>query len=377
VDILLLESLIPEAMAWLEARHSLAYRPALADDERALRHSTERVRAVLVPNQVIVNQDFLDFAPSLEVVARLQIGTDNIDLETCRERGIKVVQARSANVRANAEFLVGALLMLYRQGMLSALAPKPAPVAPSQTADVQTVRPMHPPLGREINGSTIGLLGMGPASTALAGLLSGMGARLIGYDPALHFSSPIWQQTRVQPVSLPDMMATADAVSVQMMYASRFRGFVNARVLAACKRNQIWVSISRNALFDTQAMVDALQDGRIGAWLSDSAEEIQGEALASLQKQPNFYATERVGSSTREARQRASWYLAHRLHDILSPDNQFDEDAVGRSMALGLPGDQTPSSWIDSAPPPIAPALAPVFGSTPATAAPAVAGVSA
>lgn len=344
-------------MAWLEARHSLAYRPALADDERALRHSTERVRAVLVPNQVIVSQDFLDFAPCLEVVARMQIGTDNIDHETCRERGIKVVQARSANVRANAEFLVGALLMLYRQGMLSALLPKPFPTAAQQAVASQPARPIPMSLGREINGSTIGLLGMGPSSSALAGLLSGMGARLIGYDPALHFSSPIWQQLRVQPVSLPDMMATADAVSVQMMYASRFRGFVNARILAACKRNQIWVSISRNTLFDTQAMLDALRDGRIGAWLTDSAEEVTGDAITELRALPNFYATERVGSSTHEARQRASWYLAHRLHDILSPDNQFDESAISQSMALGLPGDQTPSSWIDSATPPMAPTL--------------------
>jgi phosphoglycerate dehydrogenase-like enzyme len=98
VDILLLESLIPEAMAWLEVRHRIAYRPELVRDERALRHSTSRVRAIVVPNQVVINQEFLDFSPDLEIVARMQIGTDNIDLESCRERGIKVLQARSANV---------------------------------------------------------------------------------------------------------------------------------------------------------------------------------------------------------------------------------------------------------------------------------------
>jgi phosphoglycerate dehydrogenase-like enzyme len=359
VDILLLESLIPEAMAWLEARHSVAYRPALAFDERALRHSTDHVRAIVVPNHVVVNQDFLDFAPKLEVVARMQIGTDNINLETCRDRGVKVLQARSANVRANAEFLVAALLMLYRQGMLSALAPKSALAASADATSAPEARPLPTRMGREINGSTIGLLGMGPASSALAVLLSSMGARLIGYDPALHHSSPIWQQLRVQPVSLPDMMATADAVSVQMLYASRFKGFINARVLASCKRHQVWVSISRCAIFDTAAMCEALQDGRISAWLSDSAEEASGDAMPLLRTLPNFYSTERVGSLTQEARQRASWYLAHRLHDTLSPGNEADAELVSRSMALGLPGDHTPSSWIDSAPPPVAPAPSP------------------
>jgi phosphoglycerate dehydrogenase-like enzyme len=372
VDILLLESLIPEAMAWLEVRHSLVYRPALGYDERALRHATDQVRAIVVPNHVVINQDFLDFAPKLEVVARMQIGTDNINLETCRDRGVKVLQARSANVRANAEFLVAALLMLYRQGMLSALAAKPAAAADASVPQAPTARASPTRMGREINGSTIGLLGMGPASSALAVLLSSMGARLIGYDPALHHSSPMWQQLRVQPVSLPDMMATADAVSVQMLYASRFKSFINARVLAACKRQQVWVSISRCALFDTAAMCEALQDGRISAWLSDSAEEAPGDAMPLLRTLPNFYATERVGSLTHEARQRASWYLAHRLHDTLSPDNETDEELVSRTMALGLPGDQTPSSWIDSAPPPISASPAPVVASAaPHTANPA------
>jgi phosphoglycerate dehydrogenase-like enzyme len=369
VDILLLESLIPEAMAWLEARHSLQYRPQLINDERALRHCTDRVRAIVVPNQVVISTDFLDFAPQLEVVARLQIGTDNIDLESCRARGIKVLQARSANVRANAEFLVGSLILLYRQGLLSAMLSKVKAVHAASVAatsfDTALHAPLSPstpqhspqptppptahqtttvPVGREINGSVIGLLGIGPAASALAGLLNGMGARVIGYDPALHHSSPLWQQMRVQPVSLLDMMSTADAVSVQMLYASRYKGFINERVLAACKQHQLWVSIARSALFDSTAMLEALQDGRIAAWLTDSADESQDAAMPLLRTLPNFYATQRIGSLTRESRQRASWYMAHRLHDVLSPNDA----TTTNSGMMGLPGDNSPSSWIDS-----------------------------
>lgn len=337
-------------MAWLEARHSVLYRPQLVHDERALRHSTDSVRAIVVPNRVLVNQEFLEFAPHLEVVARMQVGTDNIDLEACRDRDIKVLQARSANVRANAEFLVGSLLLLYRQGILEAVRPaSSAPSAPGTLAGkVHTPAPL---LGREINGSTIGMLGIGPAASVLAGLLSGMGARLIGYDPALHHSSPIWQQMRVQPVSLVEMMSTADAVSAQMLYASRFKGFINARVLASCKPQQLWVSISRSALFDTGAMVEAMQDGRIGAWLTDSADEGDSHALPLLRTLPNFYATQRIGSMTREARQRASWYMAHRLHDALTPDGADANAASRKSMSLSLPGEANPSSWIESTPP--------------------------
>ncbi len=334
MDILLLESLIPEAMAWLEARHSIAYRPSLADDERGLRHSTNQVRAIVVPNQVLINQDFLDFAPRLEVVARMQVGTDNIDLETCRERDIKVLQARSANVRANAEFMLGALIMLFRRSSLDAMVGKAGGQDSARGAD------------REINGATIGLLGIGPAAHALAGLLNGMGARLVGYDPALHHSSPIWQQMRVQPVSLLDLLSTADAVSVQMLYASRFRRFINERILGACKPHQTWVSISRSALFDTAAMAQAMQDGRISAWLTDSVDAALDEALPLLRSLPNFYATQRTGSLTREARVRASWYLAHKLTEILSPDSSD----VTRPSALGPVSVRSALGWPDSTP---------------------------
>jgi phosphoglycerate dehydrogenase-like enzyme len=329
-------------MAWLEARHSMAYRPELVRDERGLRHSTSRVRAIVVPNQVLINQEFLDFSPDLEIVARMQIGTDNIDLESCRERGIKVLQARSANVRANAEFLVAALLMMYRQGLMSAILAKSPPA--TEVSSKSGPSSGYVAMGREISGSTVGLLGIGPAASALAGLLTSMGARLIGYDPALHHSSPIWQQMRVQPVSLLEMMGTADAVSVQMLYASRYKGFINERVLAACKPHQLWVSISRGTLFDASAMVEALQDGRISAWLSDSADDSNEPAMPLLRSLPNFYSTQRMGSLTRESRQRASWYMAHRLHDILSPEDA----ASSNSGMMGLPGDNAPSSWVDS-----------------------------
>ncbi len=337
-------------MAWLEARHSLLYRPKLAHDERGLRHSTDKVRAMVLPNQVRVNQEFLEFAPCLEVIVRMQVGTDNIDLEACQDRNIKVLQARNANVRANAEFLLGSLLLLYRQGILEALRPAPPPI----NAPNAPIHKIHAPAllaGREINGSTIGLLGIVPGAGVLAALLTSMGARLIGYDPALHHSSPIWQQLRVQPVSLVDMMSTADAVSVQMLYASRFKGFVNARVLASCKPQQLWVSISRSALFDAAAMAQAMQDGRIGAWLTDSADDGGSRDYQLLRALPTFYATQRIGSSTRESRQRASWYVAHRLHDVLSPQDAHKDASGSRSMSLSLPGETSPSSWIESAPP--------------------------
>jgi phosphoglycerate dehydrogenase-like enzyme len=103
-------------------------------------------------------------------------------------------------------------------------------------------------------------------------LLQALGARLIGYDPAIHPSAPVWQQLQIKPVGLSELMASADAVSVQMLYASRYRHFIGHKVLAHCRRGQFWVSISRSDLFDPEALAEALTDGRIEACVLDGAE---------------------------------------------------------------------------------------------------------
>ena len=303
MDILLLDALVPEALTWLETRHTIEYRPELADDLVALRKLAYKTRAIVFPRHAVVTRDLLDFLPRLKAVCRLHVGTDNTDLEACHERGIKVIHATSANVRSNAEYLLSSLLLLYRRGLVSALMGRGHPTSQ---------------MGRELHGSTVGILGLAPTAHTLAGMLDGLGVRLIGYDPAVHYSAPIWKHLHIQPVSLPDLMSRADAVSVQMLYASRFKGFVNDKLLANCKRNQLWVGISRSELFDEVALAAALSDGRIEACVLDGAEAKFRGPESPLHGLKNLFITPRLSSHTREARLRSSWYVAHRLHEAIS-----------------------------------------------------------
>ena len=251
----------------------------------------------------MVNRELLNFAPKLEVISRLQLGTDNTDLEACKERGVKVIHPTSANVRSNAEYLLGALLMLFRRGMVSALM--------GRTTE-------NPRMGRELYGCVVGILGIAPTAHALAPLLRGMGVRVVGYDPAIHHSAPIWERLGIEPVSLHDVVNLSDAVSVQMLYASRYRHFVGESVLASCKPAQMWVGISRSSLFDPQALATALSDGRIEACILDGAEADFAAPESPLHGLRNLFLTPRLGSHTREARLRASWYVAHRVHEALT-----------------------------------------------------------
>lgn len=303
MDILLLDKLVPEALQWLSARHPVVLRPELAADPSALRAESYRAQAMLLPRKIVITREFLDFAPRLRCIARTHSGTDNIDLEACRQRNVRVIVATSAQLRANAEYLLAGLLLLYRRGIGASLAGN---------------RHAEQRLGRELGGSTVGMLGLAPAGHALAMMLHSLGVRMIGYDPAVHHTQGIWKRLNIQPASLHDLMAQADAVSVQTIYASRYKGFINANVLSHCRPGQLWVSVSRSGLFDIQALAAALTDGRIAAALIDGAEAGFASRESPLHQLDNLYLTPRVGSFTREAQLRASWYVVQRIHETLA-----------------------------------------------------------
>lgn len=319
MDILLLERLVPEALAWLEARHSVDCRPELAADPSALRKAVYKARAVVLPRKVQVTREFLDFAPLLKAVARMHAGTDNTDLEACRQRKVRVIQATTANVRSNAEYLLASLLLLFRRGIASSLIG-------DRHADIR--------MGRELNGSVVGIFGLAPTAHTLALMLHSLGAKLVGYDPAVHHSAPIWSRLNIQPLALSDMVAQADAISVQVLYASRYHGFINDKVLSGCKPGQVWVGTSRSHLFDAHALADALTDGRIEACMLDGAEAGFASKGSPLHELTNLFLTPRLGSHTRESRLRASWYVAHRVHETLSNPRLIPLDNPSASMPL-------------------------------------------
>ena len=228
--------------------------------------------------------------------------------------------------------------MLYRRGMVSALLGR----------KIGQVR-----MGRELAGSTVGLLGLAPVAHTLAPMLRSLGVRVLGYDPAVHHAADLWDKLGVEPVPLNELMSQSDAISLQMVYASRFKGWINERLLNHCKPGQLWVGVSRSSLFDPEALALALTDGRIDACLLDGANPAFAAEGTPLYNVPNLHLTPRLGSHTREAKLRASWYVAHRIHETLSPATAKAESKpsdFSELDSLHLPDQEdpqavSPSQW--------------------------------
>ena len=298
MSLLIVEPLEGEVMQWLSERHSVVFAPELAADPIRLRLALRQTKALILPPSVAVDVALLRAAPRLRMVGRVSGGGENIDLDACRAARVELVRSLTATANAEAEFAIGALLAMLRR-------------VPVQTSDGLMV-------GREIGCSTIGLIGMTPAAKMLAQLLPAFGARVVGYDPSLHMSEPLWGQWGIEPLPLRELMALSEGVSVQLAYFPRYRGLLGERVLGLAKPGQVIVSVAHSAVFDDVALADAMHSRRILAAWFDSLEPGLLEPGRALHGVDALQVTPRLASTTRESRTRAAWGVARRIDERLS-----------------------------------------------------------
>lgn len=296
MDILIAHPLQEDVLEWLRDRHAVLYEPQIERHEDRLWSTLSKVRAAFLPASVVLDEGALHRAPHLRVIGRLgQIGLDDIERPACARLGVETVLGLAAHARSEAEFMLGALITLFR---------------PGDDAPVGTT-------GRELGSLSVGLIGMSHTATLLATLLAAFRTRVVGYDPVVHPSDAGWSQWGIEPVSLRDMLERVDAVCVQLGAFSRYRGLLGERYLPHCRQGQVWVSVSSSRLFDTQTLAEQMRNGRIqSAWL----DAVDGEDMAPsspLQGLDGLIVTPRLAGNTQEAQVRRAWLVARQTHELL------------------------------------------------------------
>jgi len=297
MDVLIVEPLDGNVLQWLAARHAVQYAPELANDPPGFRKALAMARAIVIPPSVTLDAHAVQAAPALLVVGRLSSGSENIDIDACAWRGIEVVRPATASAVAEAEFAIGAMLQMFRR----------VPIANDEGLLV----------GRELGSAVVGLVGMTSTAKPLAQLLRAFGARVVGYDPGLHASDPVWEGTGVEPMALGELMQTSDAVCVLLGYFARFTGLFGERLLGECKANQVLVSLGHSSLFDEAALAWALLSGQMSAAWFDSMEPGLLDPGRPLSRIDTLQVTPRVAGTTQQSRTRSAWAVARRIDERL------------------------------------------------------------
>ena len=294
------------AVQALRAGFDLRYEPGWVDRRAELLDALPGAQALIVRNRTQVDAALLASAPSLRVVGRLGVGLDNIDVEACRERGIRVIPAAGANARSVAEYVVTTAALLLRGAYGSS-----AQVAAGQWPRARLSE------GREALGKTLGLVGFGDIGRQAAALAQAFGMQVAAFDPMLAADDPVWARTGVRSVALDTLLAQSDAVSLHVPLVAATRHLLDAQRIAGMKRGAVLINTARGGVVDEAALAQALRDGHLGGAALDVFEHEPLPAGSVLADVPNLILTPHIGGVTQEANARVSMMIAQQVRQTL------------------------------------------------------------
>lgn len=236
----------------------------------------------------------------VELIALRCTGHNNIDLDAAREHGLSVTNVPVYSPASVAEFTLGMMLNLNRKYHQAYLRNR----AGHFVLDGLT--------GFDMNGKTVGIVGTGQIGGHLAGILLGLGCRVIAHD--MREDDSLGSRPGFSYASLDEVLRDSDIISLHVPLFKETRHLVNANTISKMKPGVMLINTSRGGLVDTRALIEALKAGHIGSAGLDVYEEEAGiffqdysdrvltdDVLARLLTFPNVVVTSHQAYLTREA----------------------------------------------------------------------------
>ncbi len=224
-----------------------------------------------------VDAELIDAMDNCRIIARSGIGTDTIDLGAASARGIKVTNVPDYCVQEVADHAAALMLALMRGIHVGATQ------TAAGTWSLDMLRPLH-----RIQGKVLGLVGLGRIGSALADRAKAFGMKIRFYDP--HFGGET-SAGMVRDAELKSLLEQSDVVSLHAPLGPSTRHLINRERLALMRQDAIIINTSRGGLIDTEALLDALKEGRLGGVGLDVLEVEAGHASVRFAPYPNAIVT--------------------------------------------------------------------------------------
>lgn len=267
---------------------------------------------VLTTSRLPLDSEVLTATPELRAVAKNGTGLDNIDLGKAEELGISVFYTPGLNAYAIAEYSVTLLLTVGRH------------VSHNQTLLQAGVWRDELPLSKTVTGSTIGIIGFGNIGKYLAKLLSGFDVEVLASDP--YVPTPEFDHFEVESVELDKLLERSDAVSINTALTEETKGLIGEHEFELMKSTAIIVNTARGPIIDENALIDAVEEGKIRGAGLDVFEEEPLPTDSDLHEYDNILTTPHTAGTTYSSRRRCIDSLRNSIGTYLEggmPDNQY------------------------------------------------------
>ncbi|MBK8338637.1 MAG: D-2-hydroxyacid dehydrogenase [Flavobacteriales bacterium] len=278
--------------------------------EQLIHHlKQERVDVLLVRSATQARKELIDACPDLKLIGRGGVGMDNIDVAYAKERGLSVV-----NTPASSSISVAELVMAHLFGMMRGL-PQANRRMPGEGVDKFKDLKKEYEKGAEVRGRTLGVIGFGRIGQWTAKYALGCGMRVIYVDHHCAVASvnvrigDVEVDVPVRRVAIEELLAQADAISLHVPAQKDGRPVLGAEELALVKHGVVLMNTARGGSIDEDALLQALNDGRIKAAALDV---FVGEPKprADLLAHPKLSLSPHIGAATAEAQGRIGDELA-------------------------------------------------------------------
>jgi (S)-sulfolactate dehydrogenase len=282
-EIVITEFMDEAAIKSVLAGRDVVYDPKLVDRPDELMQLVENARALVVRNRTQVRGALLESAVKLEVVGRLGVGLDNIDVNACKARGVAVYPATGANDVSVAEYVITAMLVLLRKAL--------------------------------------GLVGLGGIARETATRARALGMSVLAFDPLLPRDHAAWQLAT--SVSFEQLLERSDVISLHVPLTDSTKRMIGSSQIAAMRKGSVVINAARGGIVDEVAVIEALKSGHLGGAALDvfDTEPLDASAGAKFANVPNLLLTPHIAGVTEESNVRVSEVTAKMVLDHLTRSN--------------------------------------------------------
>ena len=256
----------------------------------------------------------LTIPDTVKAIGRAGAGVNNIPVSAMTARGIAVFNAPGANANAVKELVLAGMLLAARniaQGwdFARSLEGDDATLNKAVEAGKKQF------VGFELPGRTLGVIGLGAIGVLVANAARALGMRVIGYDPSITVRSAWKLEADVESAhSVDDLVARSDFISFHVPLTDHTRHMINAERLQSMKQGAVLLNFAREGIIDDAAAVDALNDGKLYAYICDFPTN-------RLKNHPRVVTLPHLGASTAEAEDNCAVMVAEQLRAYLEDGN--------------------------------------------------------
>lgn len=256
----------------------------------------------------------MELPESLRAVARAGAGVNNIPIDKCTDKGIVVFNTPGANANAVKEIVLGALFLASRK-VVQGIEWEKTLIGSGDDIPSLVEKGKSAFAGPEIEGKTLGVVGLGAIGVRVANAAHHLGMNVIGFDPYLSVDAA-WHLTRFahKANSLDELLEKADYITIHVPSTPSTKGMFNSEAFAKMKKGARLLNFSRGSLVDENDVQEAIANGTVATYVTDFGSE-------ALLKCENVICLPHLGASTPESEENCAVMAANEIKDFLENGN--------------------------------------------------------